>query len=56
MRVEDPGQLLIGLVVTASAERNGSAGELDLGQQQRQAPYQQDTFGPDDNFGVQGPP
>jgi len=38
MRVEDPGQLLVGLVVTAGAERCGSAGELDLGQQQRQAP------------------
>jgi hypothetical protein len=46
-RVEDPGQLLVSLVEMASGERRGPAGELDLRQQRRQAPGQQDTFGPD---------
>ena len=40
--VEDPVQMLVRLVVTAGAERRGSAGELDQGQQRRQAPHQHD--------------
>ena len=32
LRVEDPGQVLVGFVVTAGAEGGGSAGELDQGQ------------------------
>ncbi len=38
MRIEDPGQLLVCLVVTAGAERRGFTGELDLGQQRGHAP------------------
>jgi Bacterial regulatory proteins, luxR family len=39
LRVEDPGQVLVGLVVTAGAERRGSAGELNQGQQRGHAPH-----------------
>ena len=54
MRVEDPGQLLVRLVVTVGAQRRGSAGELDLGQQRRHAPHQQDTLGLGGKFGGGG--
>ena len=54
MRVEDPGQVLVGLVVMVGAERRGSAGELDQGQQRGQALRQQDTLGLGGKFGGSG--
>jgi len=54
MRIEYPGQVLVRLVVTAGAERRGSAGELDLGQQRGHARHQQDTLGLGSKFGGRG--